>query len=198
MQAQQRSPLQSTLEAAGLTPTSSRDGSCSSNGSGPPAEGTPAGDPAGGPDSRAHGRALVAELLSALPRAWLLPGAPGMLMAPAGLPGSAGPCQGSELGLEWAESVGAVGLAAAAAETLLALLRAGAATSEPSAALATRVAAVLGPQVLRPPLGARQGSKQCSASAASSLVISCACIKPHLHACSVAQSTCVAIPHKLV
>ena len=175
MQAQQRSPLQSALEAAGLTPTSSRDGSCSSNGSGPHAEGTPAGDPAGGPDSRAHGRALVAELLSALPRAWLLPGAPGALMAPDDLPDPAGPCQGSGLGLEWAESGGAVGLAAAAAETLLALLRAGAATSEPSAALATRVAAVLGPQVSCPPLSARQGPKQCCASAESSSVGGCAC-----------------------
>lgn len=140
----------------------------------------PAGDPAGGPDSRAHGHALVAELLSALPRAWLLPGVPGALMAPAGLPDPTEPCGRSELGLGWEESVGAVGLAVAAAETLLALLRAGAAASEPSAALATRVAAVLGPQVRRPPLGARQGPKQCSASAASSLVGGRACSEPRL------------------
>jgi hypothetical protein len=131
--AQDRAPLQAALAAAGLAPAAAAP-----TGDAERCGGEAAGGGAGAP--------LLAALLAALPRAWLLPGVPEV--APAEQVDGAAAAAGL--------TEGALGLAAAAAETLLAALRVAAAAGAPSAALARALVARLGPQVRTAPAPARR------------------------------------------
>lgn len=144
-QAQKRFPLQPALAAAGLVPAAG----CVADGHSPASRGAatscPAPASAGGLGEDPGGRALLAALLTALPEAWLLPGT--VPSTPAtGLP-MVHACGSPEGVAEAGLTEGAVMLAAAAAEALLALLHMGAAAGAPCAMLARAVAALLGPQV---------------------------------------------------